>query len=180
MKQNHGTARRMHHDFRHDQQLNDPYYQTEKPPEPTQCPKCHSVFTGGRWTWETAPKEAHAETCPACRRIEDRFPAGYILIKGEFFNEHREDIINLVKARENRQKAERPLQRIMGMDETRDGFEITTTDSHLARGIAEALHDAYKGDLKVKYSRDENLVRAVWKREMTKEDKASREGKAHK
>ena len=43
-------------------------------------------------------------------------------------------------------------------------FEVTTTDSHLARGIAEAIHDAYKGELKVRYSRDENLVRAVWKR----------------
>ena len=176
MKQDRGTARRMHEEFRHEHQMNDPYYQTEKPPEPSQCPKCRSVFTGGRWTWETAGKDAHEQMCPACRRIEDRFPAGYILIKGAFFNEHREDIINLVKAREKRQKAERPLQRIMGMDETRDGFEITTTDSHLARGIAEALYDSYKGDLKVKYSRDENLVRAVWKRE----DKPAKEGKAQK
>lgn len=165
------ASRRVHHDFRHDHALNDPYYQTEKPPEHSQCPKCHAVFTNGRWTWEKAPKDSHEETCPACRRIEDRFPAGYVLIKGEFFNEHRDEIINLVKAREKRQKAERPLQRIMGMDETRDGFEVTTTDSHLARGIAEALHDAYKGDLKVKYSRDENLVRAIWKRDLTKEDR---------
>jgi hypothetical protein len=41
---------------------------------------------------------------------------------------------------------------------------VTTTDSHLARGIAEALQAAYKGDLKLRYSRDENLVRATWKR----------------
>ena len=144
----------------------DPYYQTEKPPEPTKCPKCHSVFMGGRWTWNDAPKDSRQEICPACRRIEDRFPAGYLLIKGEFFSEHRDDIINLITAREKHQKAERPLQRIMGMDETREGFEVTTTDSQLARGIAEALHDAYKGDLRVRYSRDENLVRAVWKRDL--------------
>ena len=144
----------------------DPYYQAEKPAEPTKCPKCHSVFMDGRWTWNDVPKDAFQETCPACRRIEDRFPAGYVRIKGAFFNEHRDDIINLVQAREKHAKAERPLQRIMGMDETRDGFEITTTDSHLARGIAQALFDAYKGDLKVKFSRDENLVRAVWKRDL--------------
>jgi len=53
----------------------------------------------------------------------------------------------------------------MDIEEKRDGaLEVTTTDSHIARGIAEALHDAYKGDLKVRYSRDENLVRAVWQR----------------
>ena len=179
MKPERAGATRYTRDFRHDQQLHDPYYQAEKPPEPSQCPKCRAVFTHGRWTWDTAPKDAHEETCPACRRIEDRFPAGYVLIKGAFFNEHRDDIINLIKAREKRQKAERPLQRIMGMDETRDGFEVTTTDSHLARGIAEALHDAYKGDLKVRYSRDENLVRAVWKRDKDeKPDK--RDSKSHK
>ena len=153
-----------HHDFRTDRQLEDPYYQTHKPPEPTQCPKCHAVFKEGRWAWGDAPRDSHEETCPACRRIEDRFPAGYVLIKGEFFAEHRDEIVGLVKAREKHQKAERPLQRIMAMEDTREGYEITTTDSHLARGIAEALHDAYKGDLKVRYSRDENLVRAIWKR----------------
>ena len=175
------SGRRMHHDFRHDQQLQDPYYQAEKPPEPSMCPKCRSVFMDGRWTWNDVPKDAHQETCPACRRIEDRFPAGYVLIKGAFFDEHRDEIINLVKARENRQKAERPLQRIMSMDETREGFQVTTTDSHLARGIAEALHDAYKGDLKVRYSRDENLVRAVWQRD-NKDDAGNgkKNSKAHK
>ena len=43
--------------------------------------------------------------------------------------------------------------------------KVATTDSHLARGIAQALHDSYKGDMKLRYSRDENLVRASWKRE---------------
>ena len=50
------------------------------------------------------------------------------------------------------------------MDAKRDGFEVTTADSHLARGIAEALHDAYKGELKLRYSRDENLLRATWRK----------------
>ena len=52
----------------------------------------------------------------------------------------------------------------MAIEDVREGLQVTTTDSHLARGIGEALHDAYKGDLKLRYSRDENLLRAVWKR----------------
>ena len=56
------------------------------------------------------------------------------------------------------------LQRIMTIEDVRDGMQVATTDSHLARGIGEALYDAYKGDLKLKYSRDENLLRATWKR----------------
>ena len=53
----------------------------------------------------------------------------------------------------------------MGIEAKRDGSaEVTTTDSVLARGIAEALHEEFKGDLKLRYSRDENLLRATWKR----------------
>ena len=70
----------------------------------------------------------------------------------------------LIENHEKSEKSRRPLQRIMEMEETRDGFQVSTTDSHLARGIAEALHSAYKGDLKLRYSRDENLVRAYWRR----------------
>lgn len=143
----------------------DPYRASAKPIEPTTCPKCHATFTEGRWTWEDAPEDAVHQMCPACQRIGDKFPAGYVTIKGEFFKEHRDEIVHLIENHEKKEKAARPLQRIMGMDEKRDGtFEVTTTDSHLARGIAEAIHDAYKGELKVRYSRDENLVRAVWKR----------------
>jgi NMD protein affecting ribosome stability and mRNA decay len=143
----------------------DPYHHAAKPSEPSQCPMCQAIFQHGRWQWGDAPEGVHEETCPACRRVEDRFPAGYVTIKGAFFQAHRDEIIALIKAKETREKSERPLQRIMDIEEKRDGaLEVTTTDSHIARGIAEALHDAYKGDLKVRYSRDENLVRATWQR----------------
>jgi NMD protein affecting ribosome stability and mRNA decay len=144
--------------------LDDPYRSSAKPPEPTVCPECKAVFEGGRWTWHKAPSDAHHHVCPACQRIHDQFPAGYVTIKGAFFTEHRDEIVNLIESHEKKEKAERPLQRIMTMDDKRDGLEVTTTDSHLARGIAEALHGAYKGELKLRYSRDENLLRASWKR----------------
>ena len=146
---------------RHD---DDPYRSHSKPPEPTVCPECKAVFTEGRWAWEDEPDDAYEQLCPACQRIHDKFPAGYVTIKGEFFKTHRDEIVGVITSHEKREKAQRPLQRIMSIDEKRDGLEVTTTDSHLARGIAEALHSAYKGDLKLRYSRDENLLRASWKR----------------
>ena len=143
----------------------DPYNARSKPLEPTACPKCRATFIHGRWTWETAPKDAYSQVCPACRRIHDRFPAGYVTLKGAFFAANRDEIVQLIKDHEKREKEARPLQRIMGMDEKKDGsVEVTTTDSNLARGIAEALQGAFKGDLKLRYSRDENLVRAIWTR----------------
>ena len=142
----------------------DPYRETERPPEPTLCPTCKAVYAEGRWAWSRKPDEYYEQNCPACQRIHDEFPAGYVMIKGEFIKQHRDEIIALLKSKEDREKAEHPLQRIMAIEDVRDGLQVTTTDSHLARGIGEALHDAYKGDLKLRYSRDENLLRATWKR----------------
>jgi hypothetical protein len=41
---------------------------------------------------------------------------------------------------------------------------VTTTDTHLARRIAERVHDACKGSLSLQYNKEENLVRASWTR----------------
>jgi NMD protein affecting ribosome stability and mRNA decay len=142
----------------------DPYRAAAKPPEPTRCPQCKATFTEGRWSWEKAPADSHEQLCPACQRIHDHFPAGYVLLKGDFLAEHRDEILHLVENHAKNEKERRPLQRIMEILDTKEGVTVTTTDSHLARGIAEAVHEAYKGDLTLRYSRDENLVRAVWKR----------------
>src|SRR6266704_4174137 len=134
----------------------DPYRLRAKLPSPAICPTCKAVFDNGRWTWQKKPEDAYEHQCPACQRIHDKFPAGYVMIKGAFIKEHRDEIIALITSKEDSEKAEHPLQRIMAIEDVRDGLQVTTTDSHLARGIGEALHDAYKGDLKLRYSRDEN------------------------
>ena len=142
----------------------DPFGRVPRPPEPTICPSCRAVFNAGRWTWDRPPEEAHHQDCPACQRIRDEFPAGYVVIKGAFIKDHRDEIVALITAKEERAKAEYPLQRIMAIEDVREGLQVTTTESNLARGIGEALHEAYQGDLKLRYSRDENLLRATWKR----------------
>ncbi len=141
-----------------------PYHASAKPPGPAYCPTCKAVYDAGRWSWSKKLVDAYEHTCPACQRIHDKFPAGYVLVKGAFSKEHRDEIVALVTTKERDEKADHPLQRIMAIEDVREGLEITTTDSVLARGIAEALHEAYKGDLKLRYSRDENLLRATWKR----------------
>ncbi len=142
----------------------DPYRLGQRPVEPTLCPTCKASFQGGRWTWEAAPADSFEQVCPACQRIHDKFPAGYVTLKGDFFASHRDEIVALVQSHEKTEKAERPLQRIMAIEDRKDAVEITVTDPQLARGIAEVLHETFKGDMKLRYSRDENLLRATWKR----------------
>jgi hypothetical protein len=142
----------------------DPYAPYEKLAQPTSCPKCHATYRNGRWTWSKAAPGAAREKCPACRRIEERFPAGLVKLGGKFLAEHRAEVLNLVIGRETRAKAEHPMQRIIAVERQGADTVISTTDAHLARTIARAVHEAFKGHLEIRYSREEHLVRARWRR----------------
>jgi NMD protein affecting ribosome stability and mRNA decay len=142
----------------------DSYRMEAKMADPARCPKCKATYLKGRWTWTKAPEDAASHTCPACQRIADGFPAGYVSLRGTFLPQHRTEVLNLVMARAERAKTEHPLQRIMAVEKTPEGTLVTTTDAHLARGIATALHEAFKGELSLSYSKSENLLRATWTR----------------
>ena len=144
--------------------VHDSYKSKRKLAEPTRCPDCGAVYRDGRWRWETAPAGAHEARCPACHRVHDRFPAGYVTLKGEFLGTHRDEILHLVRRREATEKAEHPLERIMAIEDADSGVLVTTTDTHLARNIGEAVHAAYKGELEFHYNREENLLRVHWTR----------------
>ncbi|HUW51264.1 MAG TPA: BCAM0308 family protein [Sulfuricella sp.] len=154
--------------IRHDRLIqeyrHDTYKSRLKLPEPTACPQCGAVFHDGRWQWAPRPAQAHEEMCPACHRIHDEFPAGFVTVGGAFFREHRDELLHLVKNEEARAKAEHALERIIKIEEQDDGVMITTTGTHLARGIGEALHHAYQGELEFHYNPDENLLRVHWAR----------------
>ncbi|MGH8685563.1 MAG: BCAM0308 family protein [Nitrosospira sp.] len=150
------------HDGLFQERVHDAYKAKHKLPEPTVCPQCGAVFHEGRWQWLQAPAGAHQEPCPACHRIHDHFPAGFVSLQGEFLLAHREEIMHLAHNVEKRERTEHPLKRIMAIEEKDGALLITTTDIHLARGIGEALHHAYQGDLKFHYNPEENLLRVSW------------------
>lgn len=154
--------------FRGDRRLeemdHDPYHSKLKLEEPTVCSECRAVFTQGRWSWNPAPEGAHETRCPACQRIHDRVPAAFLTLCGEFRKAHDEEIRHLMRNYEERERAEHPMKRIMNIEETDDGLSVTFTDPHLARGIGEALHHAYAGDLDYQYTKGDNLLRVTWRR----------------
>lgn len=154
------------HPIRHDrllqEQVHDAYKAKGKLPEPSVCPHCGAVFHQGRWQWLTAPAGAHAATCPACHRIQDHYPAGFVTLTGGFLQDHHDEIINLVHNQEKRERADHPLKRIMAVEEKGEEILVTTTDIHLARSIGDALHHAYQGNLEYHYNPEQNLLRVDW------------------
>jgi NMD protein affecting ribosome stability and mRNA decay len=142
----------------------DPYQAKMKLHEPTVCPDCGAVFHDGHWQWMERPAGAHEERCPACQRVHEEYPAGFVRIQGGFFGQHRDELLHCVRNEETREKAEHPLKRIMQIEEQDGGVLVTTTDIHLARGIGEALHHAYQGTLEYHYNERENLLRVLWER----------------
>lgn len=150
---------RMVQEVRHDT-----YKLRGKLKEPTVCRACGAVFHKGRWTWGKKPAGASITTCAACARTADRYPAGLLSVKGPYVLDHRQELLNVARREERKANAEHPLSRIMAVEDTKDGFVVQTTDTHLARRIGEALHHAHDGDFAFRYREAAQLLRASWTR----------------
>lgn len=140
----------------------DPYRLTEKPPGGTTCKGCGAMVQEGRWTWSEPAKGAVNTTCPACRRVADDYPAGYLVLEGAFFGENRVEIMNLVQNVAEAEKNKHPMERVMAIRKDGETTLITTTGVHIARRLGDSLKRSYQGDLKVNYKDGEKLIRVNW------------------
>ena len=95
----------------YDDPRHDPYQAKRKYDEPTVCTDCGAIFHRGHWQIGTAAAGAHRATCPACHRIHDKLPAGYLTLEGLYFDEHRDEILGLVRNQAERDRPQHPLNR---------------------------------------------------------------------
>lgn len=130
--------------------------------EPTVCPRCDAVYMDGRWRWGPLPVQAQQALCPACKREEEQNPAGFVLLSGPFFREHRQEVTSKVHEQAERKRHENPLMRIMGEEVSGEDLLLTTTDVRLAHLIGAALHHAYDGRLDYHQNPEQDLLRVHW------------------
>jgi len=159
----HGSVPR-YRDRIYDDPRHDPYEEEGRYNEPAICSSCHAVFLHGRWAWAAAPEGAAKAECPACHRIRDKQPAGYVKLGGIRLEGDRDALVRLVRNVEKHENAEHPLNRIMGIEQDADEVRVTTTDTHLPQRIGEAVKHAYKGMLDIVYGKDEYTVRVRWQK----------------
>ncbi len=149
----------------------DPYLPKTGPKDGAVCRECGAVYLNKRWTLEPkAQRSVNAEEtvkvlCPACQKIRDRFIGGFVTIQGGFIKEHRDEILNMVRNKEERSKHYNPLDRIMEIKDMEDSIEITTTTEKLAQRIGRMLKKAFSGKVEYKWSSDVKIARVVWTRE---------------
>ena len=91
-------------------------------------------------------------------------PAAFLTVDGGFLAEHHDEIHHLIDNYVERERAEHPLRRLMDSEQQHDCAVFTFTDAHLARGVGEALHDAYQGELDYQYTKEDIMLRVTWTR----------------
>jgi hypothetical protein len=148
------------------EEVHDTYQRRKKFHEPSVCGQCDAVYHEGRWQWmEERPQGAFKDLCPACHRVNDKYPAGEMTLSGRFFAAHREEILGLVRNEAEAENTEHPLHRIMGIEERREEAVVTTTDVHLPRRIGHALEHAYKGKTEIHFDKEGHFARMKWHRD---------------
>jgi NMD protein affecting ribosome stability and mRNA decay len=103
--------------------------------------------------------------CPACRKEEDHYVMGIVYISGDFFNQRRDEIVNMLKNEEEKEVDHNPLDRIMGIVEDENGVRVETTSESLAVHLGRMLYHSYGGDVEYKFSDEQKLARVFWHRE---------------
>jgi len=152
--------------------LDDPYIDGVEYHDPNVCPSCGVVYNKKQWQFIDI-KQIQLDKgnyignakCPACRKIEDHYPMGLVELSGKFIDGHKEEILNLVKNEEEREKEKNPLGRIMSIEDKDGKIYIETTNEALALRIGRAVFKAFKGEIEYKFSETQKLVRVLWRRD---------------
>jgi NMD protein affecting ribosome stability and mRNA decay len=117
------------------------------------------LFSEGRWVWKGTEEEVNTTVCPACRRITERNPAGFVDIHGDFFHGRGQEIENLIYNTEKAETLDRPMERLIQVVRDEDGTRVTTTGVHIARRIGDAVARAYSSESTIEYLDGEKRVR---------------------
>jgi len=147
------------------EEIHDPYRTPAKAKGPACCPDCGATYLRGRWAWaRLTPAPTSRITCPACRRVHDRVPAGEIVLQGTFLGAHADEALRVLRNIEKAESKDHPLHRIMNIRRGSPGLTVTTTDIHLPRRIVHALEASWGGEATIHYDESAHFARASWER----------------
>lgn len=150
-----------------------PPHDLKPPTDPAICQHCQAVWRKGKWFLDPAVRREvqrwgapTSVTCPACRRAQEGNPTGILYLMGSFLPRNRGEILQLVRNAERVAASKNPLERIIRIEEDpRRQVVVETTSEKLARRLGRAVSKAYGGNLEIRFSHEDKLVRVYWRRD---------------
>jgi len=157
--------------FGHVGRIEDPYV-LEEGQEAAICTGCQAFYQSKRWFFDDKLAKRLAGTakvrevvCPTCRKIKDRYAEGILTLSGEFFKDHREEIVTLLEKEAGRVGNRNVADRVIQMAPAgKDKLVVETTTEKLAQHLGRTIYKAYKGELGFKWAEMNKFVRVYWSR----------------
>ena len=150
---------------------NDPYLLKKDSHGVAYCKECRGVYKNRYWSFDeeefkrfAKSEEIDSVICPACKKINDNYPEGIVTLRGDFLQQHKDEILNLIKNEENKAKGINSLERIIEIKEDDGKIVITTTNEKIAQRIGRGVYKAYHGEIEYKWSQDNRMLRVEWER----------------
>src|SRR5687768_3179241 len=135
-----------------------PYLPDEHYEDGTVCVGCGAVYSNQHWTVDEHKRDALIGTglgneilCPGCRKISGRDPQGIVTLRGDYWRQHREEIVNLIRNEEQRGTNTNPLERIIDIRDEDGCLIIETTNVKLAQRIGAHVDKAHNGKVEYKW-----------------------------
>lgn len=108
----------------------------------------------------------HEHPSPLTRMLEAEVCEGVLHITGNFFPEHKEEILSAIRHSDQMARERNTMNRVMKIVRLRDqDIAVFTTKNQLAVTIGKKLDSAFKGgDLEIKWSKGDKEVEVVWRK----------------
>jgi len=148
-------------------------YMSEDGMEVCYCTKCGVINRQKRWFMDPLELAKLKEdpsvgtiVCPACQKMQDKVPGGFLTLSGTYLRKHETLILELIKNTEQKSRNKNPLGRIMEITQEGDVLTLLTTLDKLAEKLGKEIYKAHSGELNHQWSHGENSVRVNWKRDL--------------
>jgi hypothetical protein len=152
-------------------EVHDPFQGRGHHPDDTVCSGCGAVMRDQHWVIDPDRAELllsagtpHQVLCPACQQAAERLPEGILTLRGDYWPQHRDEILHLIRNQAAEGQPDNPLERILNLREEGNCLIVETTNAKLAQKIGRSLKKAHQGHLKYQWGDENRLARVNWER----------------
>ena len=125
------------------------------------CPSCHNIYYKKAWhaanskeleSFKRSKQELNFKLCPACEMKKNHLFEGEIVIS-EVPKKYKPELVHLLLSQGAQMQKKDPQDRIIDIEETKDGYRVTTTEDQMAQKLAKKIKKVFnKVDLDISYS----------------------------